>query len=149
MLTLRACSAVRNLVKVVPKHGLRNITSRAACTGLVKSYRNSLSQNTILNTLVPTLSYNYQITRNFADHADEQPLEEQTMDVLRLFDKVDPSKVSLEAHLINDLGLDSLDVVEVVMAFEDEFGIEISDTEAEQIFTVQQAVDLIKLKLDQ
>eukprot|EP00493_Phyllostaurus_siculus_P000235 UN00237 len=70
-------------------------------------------------------------------------LQEQTLDVLKLFDKVDPTKVTMEAHFINDLGLDSLDVVEVVMAFEDEFGCEISDEEAEKIFTVNDAVDLL------
>jgi NADH dehydrogenase (ubiquinone) 1 alpha/beta subcomplex 1 len=48
-------------------------------------------------------------------------VEDRILDVLKKFDKVDPSKVHVDAHLVNDLGLDSLDVVEVVMAFEDEF----------------------------
>merc|ERR1719400_1467186 len=73
--------------------------------------------------------------RNFASDPNEPPLEEQTMDVLRLFDKVDPAKVALEAHFINDLGLDSLDVVEVIMAVEDEFGFEIPDEHAEKLLT--------------
>jgi len=102
-----------------------------------------------VRTAVPLIKrYDQIIQRTFASDHDEPSIEDQTVGVLKLFDKVDPSKVSLEAHFINDLGLDSLDVVEVVMAFEDEFGIEISDEEAEKIFTVQQACDLIKLKLD-
>lgn len=54
----------------------------------------------------------------------------------------------MDAHFINDLGLDSLDAVEIVMAFEDEFDVEITDEEAEKIFTLQNAFDLIKTKKD-
>lgn len=54
-----------------------------------------------------------------------------------------PEKVTPQARLIDDLGADSLDMVEIVMASEDEFGIEISDEEAEKIITVQDAIDTI------
>ena len=67
---------------------------------------------------------------------------------MKLFDKVNPDKVTMDAHFINDLGLDSLDAVEIVMAFEDEFDVEITDEEAEKIFTLQNAFDLIKTKKD-
>ena len=53
---------------------------------------------------------------------------------------VDDSKVSLEASFIDDLGADSLDTVELVMAFEEEFGIEIPDDAAETIQTFGDAV---------
>ncbi len=56
---------------------------------------------------------------------------------------VDESKVSLEASFIDDLGADSLDTVELVMAFEEEFGIEIPDDAAEKIVTVNDAVSFI------
>jgi acyl carrier protein len=56
-------------------------------------------------------------------------------------------KVVDTAHFVEDLGADSLDVVELVMAFEEEFGIEISDQEAEKIVTVKDAKDLIAPKL--
>ena len=56
---------------------------------------------------------------------------------------VTPEKVKLEASFIDDLGADSLDTVELVMAFEEEFEIEIPDEEAEEIATVENAVDYI------
>ena len=56
---------------------------------------------------------------------------------------VDLSKVTSEANFIDDLGADSLDTVELVMAFEEEFEIEIPDEEAEAIATVKNAVDYI------
>ena len=60
---------------------------------------------------------------------------------------VDPEEVTLEASFIDDLGADSLDVVELVMAFENEFDIEIPDEDAEKIKTVQDAVDYIEENL--
>ena len=57
---------------------------------------------------------------------------------------VDEIKVTEEANFIDDLGADSLDTVELVMAFEEEFGSEISDTEAEKILTVGDAIKFIE-----
>ena len=57
---------------------------------------------------------------------------------------VDAAKVTDEASFIDDLGADSLDTVELVMAFEEEFGSEISDSEAEKILTVGDAVKFIE-----
>jgi acyl carrier protein len=58
-----------------------------------------------------------------------------------------PEKVSDKASFIDDLGADSLDIVELVMAFEEEFGIEISDDAAEHIRTVGDAVKFIQDKM--
>jgi acyl carrier protein len=57
---------------------------------------------------------------------------------------VEEDEVSPEASFIDDLGADSLDTVELVMAFEEEFNIEIPDEDAEGISTVQDAIDYIK-----
>ena len=57
---------------------------------------------------------------------------------------VDAAGVTPEASFIEDLGADSLDTVELVMALEEEFGIEIPDEEAEKIMTVKHAVEYIK-----
>jgi len=59
---------------------------------------------------------------------------------------IDDVKVTEEASFIDDLGADSLDTVELVMAFEEEFGAEISDSEAEKILTVGDAVKFIENK---
>jgi acyl carrier protein len=56
---------------------------------------------------------------------------------------VDESKVTEGASFIDDLGADSLDTVELVMAFEEEFGVEIPDEAAEKIVTVKDAIDYI------
>jgi len=59
---------------------------------------------------------------------------------------VEEAKVTEEANFIDDLGADSLDTVELVMAFEEEFGSEISDGEAEKILTVGDAIKFIEGK---
>ena len=59
---------------------------------------------------------------------------------------IDDSKVTPESKFIDDLGADSLDTVELVMAFEEEFGSEISDSEAEKILTVGDAIKFIESK---
>ena len=59
---------------------------------------------------------------------------------------VDEQQVTDEASFIDDLGADSLDTVELVMAFEEEFGSEISDNEAEKILTVGDAIRFIENK---
>ncbi len=59
---------------------------------------------------------------------------------------IDEAKVTEEASFIDDLGADSLDTVELVMAFEEEFGSEISDNEAEKILTVGDAIKFIESK---
>ena len=59
---------------------------------------------------------------------------------------VDEEKVNEKSSFIDDLGADSLDTVELVMAFEEEFGSEISDSDAEKILTVGDAVKFIENK---
>jgi acyl carrier protein len=59
---------------------------------------------------------------------------------------VDPEKVTPEASFVEDLGADSLDTVELVMAFEEEFGIEIPDEDAEKLQTVGDAINYLRSK---
>jgi acyl carrier protein len=61
---------------------------------------------------------------------------------------VKEEEVSGDSSFVDDLGADSLDTVELVMALEEEFNCEIPDNEAEKITTVQQAIDYIKQHLD-
>ncbi|KAI1802535.1 acyl carrier protein-like protein [Daldinia bambusicola] len=74
----------------------------------------------------------------------KEEVEGRIMNILQGFDKVnDPSNIKPTAHFSNDLGLDSLDTVEVVMAIEEEFSIEIPDKDADAIHSVNQAVEYI------
>ena len=59
---------------------------------------------------------------------------------------IEKEQVKLTSHFAKELGADSLDVVELVMAFEEEFGSEISDSEAEKILTVGDAIKFIESK---
>ncbi|CDM33693.1 hypothetical protein DTO013E5_1466 [Penicillium roqueforti] len=75
--------------------------------------------------------------------------EGRIVNLLKNFDKVsDASKINGTSHFSNDLGLDSLDTVEVVMAIEEEFSIEIPDKEADQIHSVDKAVEYILAQPD-
>ena len=73
----------------------------------------------------------------------EKSVEKRVMEIIVEQLKVDPEVVTLEAHFIDDLGADSLDLVELIMAMEEEFSLEISDEDAEKIQTVQDAVNYI------
>ncbi|KAL0076882.1 NADH dehydrogenase 1, alpha/beta subcomplex subunit 1 NDUFAB1/ACP [Phycomyces blakesleeanus] len=75
-------------------------------------------------------------------------VESRVLDIVKGFQKVDDTKVTLSSHFIKDLGLDSLDTVEVVMAIEEEFSVEIPDKDADAIKTVQEAVDYIAKRDD-
>ena len=71
-------------------------------------------------------------------------IEQKVKDIIVQQLGVDPEKVKPEASFVEDLGADSLDTVELVMAFEEEFGVEIPDEEAEKIRTVGDAVSYLK-----
>ncbi|KAI4942026.1 Vacuolar protein sorting-associated protein 74 [Alternaria rosae] len=93
----------------------------------------------------------FQAVRCYAASAglSKDEVTGRIMDLLKNFDKVtDASKLNAESHFHNDLGLDSLDTVEVVMAIEEEFSIEIPDKEADAIHSVKQAVDYIMAQPD-
>jgi acyl carrier protein len=73
----------------------------------------------------------------------EKSVEQKVIDIIVEQLKVSPEEVTLEASFIEDLGADSLDLVEMIMAMEEEFSLEISDEDAEKIQTVQDAVNYI------
>ncbi|KAG8715672.1 hypothetical protein FRC11_001619 [Ceratobasidium sp. 423] len=78
-----------------------------------------------------------------ASGLSKDDIQVRVLDVLKSFEKVDAAKLSVASSFTEDLGLDSLDAVEAVMAIEEEFSIEIPDAEADEIKTVQQAIDYI------
>ncbi len=73
----------------------------------------------------------------------EKSVEKRVIEIIVEQLKVSPEEVTLEASFIDDLGADSLDLVELIMAMEEEFSLEISDEDAEKIQTVQDAVNYI------
>ncbi|XP_011232295.2 acyl carrier protein, mitochondrial [Ailuropoda melanoleuca] len=93
------------------------------------------------------------LTQLCRQYSDAPPLtlegiKDRVLYVLKLYDKIDPEKLSVNSHFMKDLGLDSLDQVEIIMAMEDEFGFEIPDTDAEKLMCPQEIVDYIADKKD-
>ncbi|XP_037684987.1 acyl carrier protein, mitochondrial-like [Choloepus didactylus] len=75
-------------------------------------------------------------------------IKDRVLYVLKLYDKIDPEKLSVNSHFMKDLGLDSLDQVEIIMAMEDEFGFQIHDIDAEKLMCPQEIVDYTADKKD-
>ena len=69
---------------------------------------------------------------------------EQVRDALAQQFEVEPDSITMDTNLIDDLGADSLDVVELIMSLEDRFGISISDEDAAQLYTVGKIVDYLE-----
>nr|ACG30082.1 acyl carrier protein [Zea mays]ACG31297.1 acyl carrier protein [Zea mays] len=76
-------------------------------------------------------------------HLTRDEVIDRILDVIKSHPKIDPSKVTPEAHFEKDLGLDSLDTVEVVMAIEEEFKLEIPDMEADKIDSLPLAIEYV------
>ncbi|XP_053504329.1 NADH:ubiquinone oxidoreductase subunit AB1b [Ictalurus furcatus] len=91
-----------------------------------------------------------QLCRQYCDSPPLtlQIIEERVMNVLQQYDKIKPETLQSSSHFMKDLGLDSLDQVEIIMAMEDEFGFEIPDTEAEKLLTPAEVVQYIASKKD-
>ncbi len=84
------------------------------------------------------------MTEKAENKNDTQSIEERVISIICNQLSVPREKVTPETHFINDLGADSLDTVELVMEFEDEFDITILDEDAEKIATVGDAIKYIK-----
>ena len=84
-----------------------------------------------------------QATRSGQYLLDRNDVLTRVLEVVKNFEKVDASKVTPESHFVNDLGLNSLDVVEVVFAIEQEFILDIPDHDAEKIQSIPDAVEYI------
>ncbi len=78
-----------------------------------------------------------------ADELDVQAIEDKVIDIISEQMGADKAEITRDTSFINDLNADSLDTVELVMEFEDEFDMSIPDEEAEKIQTVGAAIDYI------
>ncbi|KAG0197143.1 hypothetical protein BGX28_009352 [Mortierella sp. GBA30] len=114
-------------------------------------YRNTaiaaLSRNAVSSPARTAFALN--MARSYASAGlSRETIEKRVLDILAGFNKVDSNKISLQANFNSDLGLDSLDTVEVVMAIEEEFSIEIPDKDADEIKSAAQAVEYVAKRDD-
>lgn len=93
--------------------------------------------------LVPTLSRSFGAGFPMNPYLDRGIVTENVLEMMKSFEKVDPAKVTETAHFEKDLGLDSLDTVEVVMGLEEEFMLTMSDEQADKISSVKDAIDYV------
>ena len=81
---------------------------------------------------------------NILEEKGVRTMEEKVFQIIAEQLGIDVGEVSLEKNLMDDLGADSLDMVDLVMAFEDQFGVKISDQDLSKIKTVKDVVEAIK-----
>ncbi|XP_016383183.1 acyl carrier protein, mitochondrial-like [Sinocyclocheilus rhinocerous] len=153
-----ACRALAYCVRSVARATARlnhgNAFTRSACAPLVSKQRPlcviSCSQRTRWTELVRISGPSVHLCRHYGDLPPLalENIEERVLYVLKLYDKISPEKLQTSSHFMKDLGLDSLDQVEIIMAMEDEFGFEIPDAEAEKLMTPAEIVQYIADKKD-
>ncbi|KAI8120817.1 mitochondrial, Acyl carrier protein [Lucilia cuprina] len=169
----RAANGIRVITAQPQMRLLHRIAMPAMCNGVtqnilkartanvqVRCYSDKLSMEDIKDRVLKVVSAYDKVTSDKGSnnwqwqaarkYSAKPPLSlklinERVLLVLKLYDKIDPSKLRVESHFINDLGLDSLDHVEVIMAMEDEFGFEIPDSDAEKLL---RPADIIKYVAD-
>lgn len=78
----------------------------------------------------------------------DQPLEDKVRELICEQLSASPDEVTMDASFVNDLNADSLDMVELTMAIEEEFGFEVSEEQAEQLQTVSDAVTFIEQRIE-
>ena len=132
-----ACNQIRSLSVL---SGLSKLNDNASLvsTGTLQTVGNT-------SLFINNQPKNLQQRRNFGDEypMDLAMVKDRVLLVLKLYDKIDVEKLTIESHFINDLGLDSLDHVEIIMAIEDEFGFEIPDDYAEKLLTPAKIVQFV------
>ncbi|XP_003726567.1 uncharacterized protein LOC100889221 [Strongylocentrotus purpuratus] len=142
---LRVLSSIQNFARI--QH-IRSIATRSSSFAVLQQGLGTSKCNQ--NNLQQRITELTRSVRHYGSAAEMTitSIQERCTLVLKLFDKVDPEKVSLESKFAEDLGLDSLDAVEVIMAMEDEFGVEISDETAEKLLNLKDVVECVADRLD-
>ncbi|XP_019871727.1 acyl carrier protein, mitochondrial isoform X2 [Aethina tumida] len=128
---------------------LRSFSTRSLAVGLnnkLNSTQCFANNNLFLTTSqIQARFYSPEIIKQ---KPTKQEITDRVLKVCASYDKVTADKLALESHFINDLGLDSLDHVEVIMAIEDEFGFEIPDGDAEKLLRPADIVRYVADKED-
>ena len=139
--TPRALSSALITGRVASCIQSRTLTALSAVNTKKNDSLQSKRAFSVLSTVTPTqFLTNAVLVPQKRQFSDEYPqniamVRDRVMLVLKLYDKINPEKLTIESHFLNDLGLDSLDHVEIIMAIEDEFGFEIPDDFAEKLLT--------------
>uniref|UniRef100_A0A8R1HKN3 Acyl carrier protein n=1 Tax=Caenorhabditis japonica TaxID=281687 RepID=A0A8R1HKN3_CAEJA len=129
---------------------LRVAVTAALRTVAVRSFAQMPAQQRVFAPLVVSAHKQMGQIRQYSAKAPltKKTLEERIVLVLSLYDKIDAKKLTLDSDFTKDLGLDSLDHVEVVMAIEEEFGFEIPDGDADRFKTPRDIFQYIADKED-
>ncbi|ELW66288.1 acyl carrier protein, mitochondrial [Tupaia chinensis] len=144
---LFACVRRPSPLPRVPTVAAVRTLSAALCSAGART-KPGAPQSSLVLAQVPGIAT--QLCRQYSDAPPLtlEGIKDRVLYVLKLYDKIDPEKLSVNSHFMKDLGLDSLDQVEIIMAMEDEFGFEIPDTDAEKLMCPQEIVDYIADKKD-
>ncbi|CAO4369687.1 unnamed protein product [Caenorhabditis nigoni] len=129
---------------------LRVAVSAALRTASTRLLSNSTVQTRVFAPMIVSGSKPTLQIRQYSAKAPltKKTLEERIVLVLSLYDKIDAKKLTMDSDFTKDLGLDSLDHVEVVMAMEEEFGFEIPDGDADRFKTPRDIFQYIADKED-
>ncbi|KMY96800.1 acyl carrier protein, mitochondrial isoform X2 [Drosophila sechellia] len=117
---------------------------RVASGILIQSQASRMMHRIAVPSMTSQLSQKFGV-RSYSAKSTIEDIKFRVLKVVSAYDKVTAEKLNVESHFINDLGLDSLDHVEVIMAMEDEFGFEIPDSDAEKLL---KPADIIKYVAD-
>jgi acyl carrier protein len=110
---------------------------------MIDNLFNSFTCHAVLGN---ALSFSGATNINRTNFMAEKSIEEKVKDIIVEQLGVNPEQVTPQASFIEDLGADSLDIVELVMAFEEEFGVEVPDEDAEKLQTVGDVIKYIEEK---
>ncbi|XP_051988252.1 acyl carrier protein, mitochondrial-like [Xyrauchen texanus] len=146
--------SLRSISRASARLNQANVLSRSACAPRVSTQRPlsviSYNQRTRWTELMRITGPSVQLCRHYGDlpPLTIESIHDRVLYVLKLYDKINPEKLQTSSHFMKDLGLDSLDQVEIIMAMEDEFGFEIPDAEAEKLMTPAEIVQYLADKKD-
>ncbi|XP_052071692.1 acyl carrier protein, mitochondrial-like isoform X1 [Mytilus californianus] len=107
-----------------------------------------LNSHKLLSKISPTILTSGVRFYGKAKSLQPEEITERVMKVLKAYDKITADKLTEDSHFMNDMGLDSLDQVEIIMAMEDEFSFEIPDSDADRLMRPRDIVQYICDKED-
>ncbi|XP_056309810.1 NADH:ubiquinone oxidoreductase subunit AB1b [Danio aesculapii] len=149
-----ASRALAQCVRSLARASARLNEGRSVCVLLASAQRPlsswTCSQRTSRTELLRIPSPSVHPCRLYSDAPPLtlEGIQERVLYVLKLYDKINPDVLKSTSHFMKDLGLDSLDQVEIIMAMEDEFGFEIPDGDGEKLMTPEEIVTYIADKKD-